>query len=196
MRERGAVIFDLDGTLTVPYLDFKNIAAEIGVDGPILEAMRSMDTRSRRRAERILSRYEHEAAENVVMQSDAADVVKACRSDGRPVAILTRNSRTTTDIVLARSGITVDAVRTRDDGEIKPSPLPVLSICSELQANPRESWMVGDYLFDILSGEGAGTSTVLMVGDKPAPEYAAKADHVIRRLRDLLPIIGVDGTAT
>ena len=56
--------------------------------------------------------------------------------------------------------------------------------------------MVGDYLFDILSGEGAGTSTVLMVGDKPAPEYAAKADHVIRRLRDLLPIIGVDGTTT
>ena len=40
----GAVIFDLDGTLTIPLLDFNRIRQEIGIsDGfPILEALATM----------------------------------------------------------------------------------------------------------------------------------------------------------
>jgi phosphoglycolate phosphatase-like HAD superfamily hydrolase len=49
--------------------------------------------------------------------------------------------------------------------------------------------MVGDYLFDILSGRSAGTSTVLIIGERPLPDFADQADHVIRRLPDLLPLI-------
>ena len=49
--------------------------------------------------------------------------------------------------------------------------------------------MVGDYLFDILSGKAAGTRTVLMIGDQPVPEYAPQADYVIRRLPELLTIV-------
>ena len=45
---RSAVIFDLDGTITKPYLDFDAVRAEIGVEGPVLEAMAGMDPASRR----------------------------------------------------------------------------------------------------------------------------------------------------
>ena len=82
-------------------------------------------------------------------------------------------------------------MRTREDGAIKPSPEPVLSICRELGSDPRKSWVVGDYLFDILSGEAAGTRTVLMIGDGPEPEYADRASHIIRSLGELSSLVTV-----
>ncbi|MGB2984600.1 MAG: HAD family hydrolase [Phycisphaerae bacterium] len=186
---RSAVIFDLDGTLTTPYINFNAIRAEIGVEGPILEALTEMDPVSRQRAEALLLRIEREAAENATLQEGAVEVLETCRVKGHPVAILTRNARPTVSLILENYGITIDALRTREDGAIKPSPEPVLSICEELRADPQRSWMVGDYLFDIISGQEAGTRTVLMVGDKPTPDFADRADHVIRRLAELLPII-------
>ncbi len=189
---RSAVIFDLDGTITRPYLDFDEIRAEIGVKGPVLEALAEMDPDSRRRAEAVLLRYEREAARNATLQEGAVEVIDACRAGGRAVAILTRNTRATVEFILESHSITVDALRTREDGAIKPSPVPVLSICEELRADPRSSWMVGDYLFDILCGRDAGTRTVLMVGDREIPDFADRADHVIRRLTELLRIIDQD----
>lgn len=186
---RAAVIFDLDGTLTRPSLDFDKIRAEIGVEGPILEAIETMGVEERRRAEQILLAYEREAAENAVLYDGVVEVLDGCRERGFALAILTRNSRPNLELVLGNHGITVDTVRTREDEPIKPSGEPVLSICSELDADPRRSWMVGDYLFDILSGQEAGTGTVLMLGDAARPDFADQADHVIRRLPQLLPII-------
>ena len=189
------IILDFDGTLTKRYLDFDAMRAEIGVEGPILEAMEGMDEQGRQRAEAILARYERDAAENATLQEGAVEVVAECRARGHPVAILTRNARATVDIVLSAHNIVVDAIRTRTDGAIKPSPEPVWSICQELGAAPERSWMVGDHLFDIITGEAAGTHTVLMVGDGPAPDYAGRADHVIHRLAELLPLVDADRNA-
>ena len=189
MNKRSAIIFDLDGTLTKPCLNFDVIRAEIGVEGPILEALPDLDDATRKRAEEILLRYEQDAAENGELYEGAVEVVATCRAQGHPVAILTRNSRRSLEFVLGKHGIVVDTARTREDGAIKPSAEPVLSICEELHADPECSWMVGDYLFDIISGRAAGSHTVLMIGEKPPPDFADRADHVIRQLSELLPLI-------
>ncbi len=193
MTGESAIILDFDGTITKPYLDFDAIRTEIGVEGTILEAMAHMDEKDRERADAILLHYERDAAENATLQDGAAEVLAELRQRGHPVAILTRNSRPTLEVVLPKFGIIVDAVRTREDGAIKPSPEPVLSICKEVCADPRRSWMVGDYLFDVISGMQAGTHTALMVGDGTVPEYANQADHVIRRLGELLSLVDVSG---
>ena len=185
----SAVIFDLDGTLTRPYLNFDVIRAELGVEGPVLEAMARMTFDERVRAEAIVRQYERDAAANATLYDGAVDVLDGCRRRGLSVAILTRNARVNVDVVLGNHGIQVDALRTRDDGAIKPSAEPVLSICKEVGADPTRSWMVGDYLFDIQSGREAGCSTVLMIGDQPEPAFAEQADHVIRQLAALLGII-------
>lgn len=189
-RKRAAVIFDLDGTLTKPYLDFDAIRREIGIErGPILEAISTMNSAVRQDAEVILLRHEWEAAKNATLYEGAVETVAACRARGYGVAILTRNARAVVEYILSEHGFVVDAIRTREDGAIKPSAEPVLSICRELEADPSRSWMVGDYLFDILSGKAAGTRTVLMMGEQPTPEYAPQADHVICRLSQLLTIV-------
>ena len=188
--KNSAVIFDLDGTLTKPCLDFDAIRKEIGVTGPILEAIAHFTGGERRRAETILARREWEAARNAQLYDGAVEVVAECRARGFPVAIMTRNARPTACHVLDTFGIVVDAVRTREDGAIKPSPEPVFDLCRRLVADPRRSWVVGDFRFDILSGNAAGARTVLMVGDDPLPEYAHEADHVIRGLVELLPLLG------
>ncbi len=189
MRPRSVVIFDLDGTLTRPYLDFDAIRAEIGCTGPILEALAEMNEPDRRRADEILLRHEWDAARNATLYDGAVEVVAACRERGFKTAVLTRNARAIVAFLVERFGFQFDAIRTREDGAVKPSSEPVLSICAELHTEPSRSWMVGDFLFDILSGRAAGTKTVLMIGDQPPPPFADQADHVIRSLRELLPLI-------
>ena len=187
---RSAVIFDLDGTLTKPNLDFNAIRAEIGLPpGPILEAMEQMDSVSRHRAQEILTKHEWEAARKATLHDDAVEVVAACRSEGFGVALLTRNTRPIVEFLTEKHGFVFDTIRTREDGAIKPSPAPVRSICDELNADPSSSWIVGDYLFDIISGAEAGTKTVLMIGEGAEPEFISRADHVIRKLCELKAII-------
>jgi HAD superfamily hydrolase (TIGR01509 family) len=188
--KQSAVIFDLDGTLTKPHLDFDAIRAEIGLPpGPILESLAHLDPVGRVRADAILTRHEWEAAEAAVLYEGAVEVVADCRRRGLATAVLTRNTRPIVDYLIGRFGFTFDAIRTREDGAIKPSAEPVLSICAQVRAEPGRSIVVGDFLFDIMSGQAAGTRTVLMVGDGPVPEFASRADHVIRALAELLPVV-------
>jgi HAD superfamily hydrolase (TIGR01509 family) len=186
----SVVVFDMDGTLTKPILDFDAIRAEIGgIDGPILEALESLSPERRIEAQQIVRRHETDAVERAELYDGAVEVMSDCRSRGHAVAILTRNSRQNLNRIMKRFDFRVDASRTREDGAIKPSPDGILSICDEVGGDPRRSWMVGDYLFDILSGLRAGAKTVLMIGDDPVPDYADQAHHVISRLADLLPIL-------
>jgi len=49
--------------------------------------------------------------------------------------------------------------------------------------------MVGDYLLDIVTGRAAGCRTVLIVSDQQPPDFADQADHVIKRLPELLDLL-------
>ncbi|MCB9866908.1 MAG: HAD family hydrolase [Phycisphaerales bacterium] len=185
------LIFDMDGTLTVPVLDFDAIRAEIGLPpGPILESLAQLDAAARSRADAVLEAHERRAAEGARLHAGAAETLAAVRQRGWPVAILTRNARRWAEHVIRRFDLAVDFLRTRDDGVIKPSPQPVLELCAAAQAAPRASWMIGDHLIDLQTGHAAGCTTVLMIGDRQRPDCADQADHVITRLSmliDLLP---------
>jgi len=190
----SAVLFDMDGTLTQPYFDFDAIRREIGLTTeprtPVLEAMEMMPPAQRQRAERILLHHEARAAEESILWEDTLPVLATLRNAGVPVGCITRNSRTSANTVIALHGLTFDALFTREDGPLKPSPEPVRAICRKLGVEPRKAWMVGDYLFDMQAGRAAGATTVLMVGNARLPEWADQADHVIRRLTELLDLIG------
>lgn len=187
------VIFDMDGTLTRPCLDFDRIREEIGVSEPILEAMQSMSPADLARSQAILERHEAVAAANSELQPGAAEVVAAIRSDGAVAVLMTRNSRRSVDVLQARHGLAFDLIWTREDGPMKPSPEPVFAICRTLGADPRRTWTVGDYHYDIICGAAAGTTTVLLVDPRAErPAWAGEADHVIEALGELPALLRLE----
>jgi len=192
LTDTKAVIFDLDGTLTKPVLDFDGIRAELGLPaGPLLESMAEMAVDERSRVEEVLAGHERVAAVNSELHEGTAEALEMLRRRGVRLAILTRNSRESVRTVLAKHGLEglFSVIWTREDGAIKPSGEPVLRICERLGVCPEQSWMVGDYLFDVLSGRAAGARTVLMIGDGVAPDYADQADDVIRSLGELVELV-------
>ncbi len=186
-----AVIFDLDGTLTRPYLDFDAIRAELAIEGrqPVLEVMERMPPDQRAIAEAVLDRHEADAARNSELHDGVHATLEGLRRRDIRLGLLTRNSRRSVDTVLAKHDLSFDFIRTREDGAIKPSAEPVLAICRALDVPPGRTLTVGDYLFDIQSGAAAGAKTALMIADREPPAFADQADYVIRRLDEVLAIV-------
>ena len=191
---RQAVIFDMDGTLTRQNLDFDVIKQEIGLGPePVLESMMRMRPTDRARAEAILERHEAVAAASSELQPGAGHVVSTIRSRGIAAALMTRNSRKSVEMFQARHGLTFDLIWTRENGPMKPSPEPIFRICSELAVRPPDTWVVGDFRFDIICGTAAGARTVLFVeAGREHPDWAAEADYVIDDLLELLGHMGIN----
>ena len=190
-----AVLFDLDGTLTRPNLDFDALRAEIGVRDrrPILEWLAGQTDTVRERAWEIIHRHELEAARTAQLAEGARELLAAIAELGLKTALVTRNSRRSVELVLRRLGLDFDAVVTREDCAPKPSPEPVLECARRLGLLPEETLVVGDFYFDIQSGLAAGARTAL-VGASSAPPFPGsdpppEADHVVNSLRELIPVL-------
>jgi HAD superfamily hydrolase (TIGR01509 family) len=185
-----AIIFDLDGTLTEPILDFDRIRREIGLDrGPVWEAIVAMPPAERQRAEDILLEHELHAARICRLQPNALNLLSALQKRGLGLAILTRNCRASWEIVRDRFNLAVEQIYAREDGPMKPDPTAVVYLARTLNVELSRTLVVGDYLFDIQAGKAAGTRTALLVNHGTVPEYAAIADYVIHDLMEILDLI-------
>jgi HAD superfamily hydrolase (TIGR01509 family) len=190
-----AVIFDLDGTLTEPLLDFDAMRAEIGLPpGPILEQLEHADAATRARADVILRRHEREAIERATLADGCRELLERLTALRVPAAILTRNVREVVDTFTRAFGFSFAGAYTREDGPHKPSPAGVFALCELMGVAPAETLVVGDYKFDILAGRAAGCPTALVLGThRPAPHELPEwgpPDVVVTSLRELLPRFG------
>jgi HAD superfamily hydrolase (TIGR01509 family) len=187
-----AVIFDLDGTLTEPMLDFNRIRQEIGLDfnsGDILSEIRAMDSDQRRRAHTILERHEQHAAEHSRLNDGVMELLTELRRRKLPVGLLTRNTRKNTMFVARRHQLFFDAVVDRDDGPVKPDGYGVLKLCEQFGALPAETLVVGDFLHDLLSARNAGAIAVLLKTHPQAEKFEGHADYRISHIGELIPLI-------
>ena len=187
-----AVIFDLDGTITQPFLDFDVIREQMGLDkgaGPILEAMEKMQPPQRRQAEGILYMHEQKAVQESRLNEGAKRTLQGLRDSGIAVGVLTRNRKANVLAVAAMHGLHFDVVVDRDDGPAKPDAFGVLEICRRLGVMPDETLVVGDYLFDLQSARSAGAVSVFFAGHRQAAEFAEYADFTVSRLEDILDIV-------
>jgi HAD superfamily hydrolase (TIGR01509 family) len=187
-----AVIFDLDGTITQPYFDFDAIRQEIGLardSGPLLEAMEEMTPQERLEAERILHYHEDKAVTESKLNPGAEQALSALRAAGIHIAILTRNVRANAFAIARKHGLEFDAVIGREDGPVKPDAFGVLELCRQFGVEPRETLLVGDYLFDLLSAKAAGAVAVLLANHHRADEFAEHADFCIKNIGEILDIV-------
>ncbi|MHC4120859.1 MAG: HAD family hydrolase [Planctomycetota bacterium] len=187
-----AVIFDLDGTITRPYFDFDAIREEIGLDrdsGPLLELMEKMTPQERQQAERILHYHEEKAVKESELNPGAEQTLSALRKAGIHIGILTRNKRDNAFAIARKHNLRFDEVIGREDGPVKPDAFGVLQLCSRFGVEPRETLLVGDYLFDLLSAKAAGAVAVLLANHNQADKFAEHADFCIQNIEEILDII-------
>jgi HAD superfamily hydrolase (TIGR01509 family) len=187
-----AVIFDLDGTITQPYFDFDAIREEMGLDrnsGPILESMQKMSPEQRKNAEKILYSHERRAVIESKLNHGAKETLDALRRDGIYIGILTRNKRENAFAIAKKHGLKFDAVVDRDDGPVKPDSFGVLKLCRQFNVEPKETLLVGDYLFDLLCAKSAGAVAVLLTNNNEVPDFAEHADFCVENIGQILQII-------
>ena len=193
MRRFDGVIFDMDGTLIEPLLDFGAIRAELGIasSSGILESIEAMGPDEATEAHRRLLEHELTAARQAGLNAGAAEAVAALRRAGLKTALLTRNAAGAMRIVLERFGtLSFDLAWSREDGPIKPEPDGILRACAELALAPARTACVGDFRYDLVAANAAGAVSVLYAPGEP-PDFADLADHVIRDLRELPSLLGV-----
>ncbi|HOX36567.1 MAG TPA: HAD family hydrolase [Candidatus Brocadiia bacterium] len=186
-----AVIFDMDGTLTVPRIDWIALKTEIGIEsGPVLEHMQTQPPEEQARILEILERHEHEAALNAEPGAGLRELFCYLEQRGIKRAIVTRNSRKASLLTLSVLGVKVDALITREDAPPKPDPKGLLLAAEAMGCDGAECMMVGDYKFDIMAGKSAGMRTALVGRDaRLKQEDYGMADHAVESLDEIIGIL-------
>ena len=170
------VVFDLDGTLTVPNLDFKLMYERCGVDldDDLLAAVILMPSQQREAATSVIEEMEAEGRRTLKLAPGVVEMAKWLQAHEIPVALVTRNTRDTVGALIENlwqpAGLsTFSPAISRDsnpDLPAKPDPASLVAIA--------EAWGM-----DLPSGE------LLMVGDSPSNDVAfGKAAGVATALVD------------
>lgn len=182
----AAVAFDLDSTLTKPYLDFAKLRAQLGLaDGDILDWLDRLPPAEQGRARAVIEAFERDGVEHVEWNDGAEHALRAVQAMSLPVAIITRNSRTSLRAVCRRLGIQVDILVAREDAPPKPDPAALRLVAQRFDVDPERLVMVGDFRHDTQAGRAAGAWTVLLTNGRE-PYWPVDADIVIERLPELL----------
>ncbi len=203
-----AAVLDVDGTVaTCPY-DFDamraaiaDIAARWRVDAQgvgargvieqmhrIAELLGERGAAFKQEAEDAISAIEVAAARSARILPGSAEALSELRRRGVAIALITRNCRTASGIVL-RGFEDYKILLTRDDVPMaKPDPDHVLRALTAMGHRPERAIVVGDHGFDMQAGRAAGVRFCVGVRSGTTSDeslIAAGADAVIDSIADL-----------
>ena len=192
------VVFDMDGTLTKPNLDFSEMYRRCGVDmsEDILGAVAAMPPAERAAATAVIDEMEAEGRRTLAVMPGAVELVRWLHAHEVPTALVTRNTRATVahlhDALWAPRGLAPFAPAISRDDELpaKPDPAAFARIASAwgAAAPSGELLMVGDSpANDVAFGKAAGAATALLDSGRRTVEGGADggADIVVHRLASL-----------
>jgi phosphoglycolate phosphatase len=209
-----AFVFDFDGTLAVPNIDFglmrqqvDAIAVQYGVDVVqfghlyILEmidmvaaqlgqcAGRRGDGFYREAHASILA-LETECAHRGGMLPGAVEVLRALRQLGFKVGVVTRNSESAVRTICGAIDTLCDVFLPREAVRfVKPHPEHLQRALEQLRVPATRTVMVGDGPIDITAGKALGLRTVAVLtgGGQREALLASEPDLILASVADLLP---------
>jgi len=193
-----AVLFDFDGTLTQPgAIDFFIIRKAIGCpeSKPIIEFIEAIPDRSlQQKAFSRLEQLEMEGAQGSIANPDAETVIQYLRSAKLYTGIISRNGRLSIKRAFEnfkKLGMEdFDLIITRNDPIApKPSEDGINFAANRFKIKPEEILVVGDYIYDIESGNRAGAVTVFLCNEGSAASFNIESDFQISRLSELKNIV-------
>ena len=193
-----ALLFDFDGTLVRPSIDFDemrtrvlDVVASFGVGTHPLERMHVLELIARVTAElgdgspaatdlcvrtdQVILEIELEAAAHTRPYNGVPEMLSELGARGYGVGIVTRNCRAAVEIVLAHHPLYHQILLTRDDVEhVKPDPRHLLSALDVLRIDRTKALMCGDHPMDVLAGQRIGARTVGVLAPGVGPERFAE----------------------
>lgn len=212
IKSPSAILFDLDGTLLdtandlanclnlllaeerKPMLPFDAIRPHVsnGANAMLDFGFGAIEESHKQHLrERLLRLYEANIATHTVWFDGMEAFTSRLREKGIPWGIVTNKPRLYTDLLLDAMQISsvINVVVCPDDLNIaKPDPRPMLHACQQINAEPSNSFYVGDHIRDIEAGKAAGMKTIAAAyGYLEKPERAAdwQADFIINKSSDI-----------
>jgi len=174
-RLRG-VVFDMDGTLTVPNLNFKEMYARcgVGLEHDLLAEVMKMAPPQRAAAEAVIAEMEAESARTLALLPGVAEVMHYLRERRVPTALVTRNSNATLEIfhetLWHARGLPAFALAISRDGEWRAAGAPTgAPLLPSLPAKPDPASLRA---IAARWGVALPSPEVLMVGDSPSNDVA------------------------
>lgn len=136
--------------------------------------------------------------EMVTLFPGVAAVISQLRSSGIRLGVVTTKMRATTIRALELLGIyeSMEVIVSIDDVDHpKPHPEPVAKAIQALGSVPSETLMVGDSSVDMQSAIAAGAMPVGVAWSLKGEEnlFKAGAVHMLREMKELLTLCGIEG---
>ena len=167
------IIFDMDGTITKPYIDWKALRAEIGVppDQMIMHYINTLEGEAKHTAEGILVRRENEAATHSELNDGVKELIAHLKEESLITALVTNNCRSSVQIVLEKHSLIFDVILSREDGETKPSEDLIVKALARMGLQSDEALLIGDGRLDIEASLKAGVLPVYLSNGSPTFEH-------------------------
>lgn len=209
-----AFIFDFDGTLAIPNIDFSlmrqqvdAIARQHGVDPAdvshlyILEMIDTVRAHLastsdvggedfHREAHASILTLEIDCARRSGLLPGAYDVLQALRQHGLKIGVVTRNSGAAVRTICPAIDTLCNVFLPREAVRfVKPHPEHLQRALDHLQVAAEQAVMVGDGPIDITAGKALGLKTVAVLtgGGRRESLLASQPDLIVDSVADLLP---------
>ena len=158
----------MDGTLTVPVIDFVDMRRRAGLPekgGDILELVAKLDEVKRAKAFEAIAEVEQEALDNLMLMPGLVSLLQRLDALCIPRALVTRNVERSVhhfhqhlelnhQLAPFRPSITRETPNLR----FKPHPDALLHISQEFNCSPQELIMIGESCFDYTGTESGNDS--------------------------------------
>ncbi len=166
-----AILFDMDGTITRPHIDWQDLRQRVGVPlgTPIMEYVESLPEPDQSRADAIVREIEFDAAQQAVLNPGAAELIAQLNTYPIKLALITNNHREAMHHVVRQFDLHFDLLLSREDAPLKPAPDLLLLALKEFQLSPAETYFVGDGRYDRMACEAAGVTYIHLAHDRDEP---------------------------
>jgi HAD superfamily hydrolase (TIGR01509 family) len=186
-----ALLFDMDGTITEPNIDWAALRARVGVPAGmgIMEHIYALSEAEAQRADQAVREIEMQSVRTAAANDGVAELFAAL--DRRPWkrALVTNNHREAMEHVVSAFALRFDTLLSREDAPLKPAPDLLHLALERLGVSADEAVFIGDGRYDREASAAAGVRYVHLEHD-PA---RAPAGEVIRHLGELLPLLDAGG---
>jgi phosphoglycolate phosphatase len=208
-----AILFDFDGTLAIPNLDFVDMRRQLnaftaahGFEVDDLAHLDMLDlmhaamawlnqqsgergTLYYRQAHIFLQEIEIACAQHSGLLPGILDLLEALRLRDIAIGIVTRNCEPAVRIIFPEVDTYCGALYAREHVErVKPHPAHLQAALTHLGVSPDRALMVGDGAMDMIAGKGLGLFSIgVLSGETPRDKLLAHgADLILDSAADLL----------